>query len=301
MALTSNITYSGKHSFEFFSAALFDNTILGDFPIFDGVQASLKIPRVTLSGHVVADSCDFSPAGSITLDPVTLSVCSYKVNERICRSEIEPTFLSERLQAGSNNEVAPRDFGTYILNELGGQIGNNMQNAFWNGVAGATTSNPYLNLCDGILTQADEDDTVIDVSGTTVSVANVEAELAKVFLAIPSNVKSSGKRVIIYVSQNVADAYAVAQGQLAYSLDSTTQKVMRYAGIEMRVAPFMPSNTMFATAVDNIAVGVDLMSDMQEVRVIDTNETLGENAWRIVARWKFGAVIKIGAEAVLYS
>lgn len=122
--LISNISFNGKDSFDFFSAALFDNSLLSEFQMFDSQQNSLRIPRVTLAGHVVPDSCDFGATGSITLDPAILTVCSFKINERICRSEVEPTYLSNRLPAGSNNDAAPRDFVTYLQNELQGQIGD---------------------------------------------------------------------------------------------------------------------------------------------------------------------------------
>jgi len=298
--LISNISFNGKDSFDFFSAALFDNSLLSEFQMFDSQQNSLRIPRVTLAGHVVPDSCDFGATGSITLDPAILTVCSFKINERICRSEVEPTYLSNRLPAGSNNDAAPRDFVTYLQNELQGQIGNRMQNVLWNGNS-ATYSGTYLGECDGIITQALADSSVIDVVGTTVSTANVEAELAKVFLAIPANVKSDGKGVKIYASQNVVDAYAIAQGNLAYGLDSASAKEMRFAGIPVVVAPLMPANKMVATYPSNIAIGVDLMGDMNEVSIIDTRPTLGENAYRVVARWKFGVTYKIGSELVLYS
>jgi len=298
--LISNISFNGKDSFDFFSAALFDNSLLSEFQMFDSQQNSLRIPRVTLAGHVVPDSCDFGATGSITLDPAILTVCSFKINERICRSEVESTYLSNRLPAGSNNDAAPRDFVTYLQNELQGQIGNRMQNVLWNGNS-ATYSGTYLGECDGIITQALADSSVIDVVGTTVSTANVEAELAKVFLAIPANVKSDGKGVKIYASQNVVDAYAIAQGNLAYGLDSASAKEMRFAGIPVVVAPLMPANKMVATYPSNIVIGVDLMGDMNEVSIIDTRPTLGENAYRVVARWKFGVTYKIGSELVLYS
>lgn len=301
MALTSNVTFVGKQSFDFYSAALFDNTVLSEFQVYDSQQNVLRIPRVTLAGHVVPDSCDFGATGSITLDPAILNVCSFKINERVCRSEVEPTFLSLNLPAGSNNAPTPNDFSSYLLSELAGTIGNNMQNVLWNGDADGGVG--YLGLCDGLLIQSGTASGVIQVSATSSAIApaNVEAELAKVYLAMPANVKSSGKAWKIYVSQDIADAYVIAQGNLAYGLNSTNSKDLRYAGIPMVVAPYIGTKKMFACAPDNIAIGVDLLSDWSEVRVISTLETLGENAYRLVARWKFGVVIKMENECVKYS
>jgi hypothetical protein len=301
MALSSTVQFVGKQSFDFFSSALFDNSVLSEFQIYDGQQNTIQIPRITLAGHTVADSCDFGATGSIGLSPATLSVCKFKINERVCRSEVEPTFLSQNLQNGSFGEVAPGDFASYVLNDLAGIIGNNMQNVLWNGDTENGALAPYLQLCDGILTTATASGSIrVTATSSAITPANVEGELARVYLTMPSNVKSSGKAWKIYVSQDVADAYVIQQGNLAFGLNSTTSKELRYAGIPLVVAPFMPAKTMFATAPDNIAIGADLTGDWSEVRVIDTLETLGENAWRIVARWKFGVVIKIGAETVIY-
>jgi len=301
MALSSSVNFVGKYSFDFFSSSLFDNTLLQEFQVYDSQQNVLQIPRVTLSGHVVPDSCEFSATGSIAMAPATLTVCKFKVNEKICRSEVEPTFLSQNLQAGSNNEVAPGDFASYLLNQLAGQIGNQMQNVLWNGDVDNGALPAYMQLCDGIITTATASGSIrVTATSSAITPANVEGELAKVYLAMPAAVKSSGKAWKIYVSQDVADAYVIQQGNLAFGLNSTTSKELRYAGIPLVVAPYMPAKTMFATAPDNIAIGVDLTGDWSEVRVIDTLETLGENAWRIVARWKFGVVIKIGAETVIY-
>lgn len=301
MALVNNISYCGKFSFDFFSPALFNNDIFSRFSPFEGVKNKMTLPNLSLSGHTVPDSCDFSPAGNTTLDPRDLTVCTFKVNDKICIQDIEPTFLSERLRLGSKEPVGPAEFTDYILDQLQRQIANNMQNLLWNGVAGATSGPEYLAECNGLLTAFGASGSgVLGSTGIGVTAGNVITVLSNVYSTIPAAVKSSGYPVQIFASQNVVDAYKLSQVNTNGGLLPTGEKALNFLGLEVVPTPFLPANNIVAMDPRNIAIGVDLMDDMQEVRVIDTTETLGENAIRIVARWKFGVQYRIGSEIVWF-
>lgn len=302
MAFTSNITFNGKDSFDYFSAALFDNSILKEFSIYESQQNTLRIPRVTLAGMTQPASCSLGATGSITLDPATLEVCAFQINYEICRSEVEPTYLSIKLPAGANNDALPSDFARFVMSELIATIGNNMQNVLWAGDS-ATYSGSYLGECDGLIVQALADSSVIDVAATasTITAANVQTELARVYTAVPAAVKSSGRPWKIYASQEIVDAYLLSQGPSIYGLNVTDPGQLRFAGIPVVVAPYIGTKKMFATYPSNIAVGVDLTSDMANIMMIDQLPLTGINKMIVAANWKFGVTYKIGSEIVLYS
>lgn len=298
---TSNITFNGKDSYDYFSAALFDNSILQEFEWFDSQQNSLRIPRVTLSGHTQPGSCSPGATGSIVLDPAILNVCAFGIYDIICRNEVEPTYLSVKLPAGANNDVFPNDFARYIMSELMQQVGNNMQNVLWNG--NDSGGSGYLGECDGLLVQALADSSVIDVAATASAItsANVQGELARVYTAVPAAVKSSGRPWKIYVSQDIADAYLISQGPSVYGLNVTEPGQLRYAGIPVVVAPFIGTKKMFATWPKNIVIGTDLRSDMSNIMMIPQINLTGHNKVIIAANWKFGVTFKLGSEIVLYA
>lgn len=300
MAFVNNISYSGKYSFDFFAPALFQNDIMSRFAPFDGVKNQITLPNLTLSGHVTPDSCAFSPAGSITLDPRVLKVCGFKVNETVCKEDIEATFMSERLRLGANAPVGPEEFNNFVLDQLQRRIGNDMQDVLWNGNAGSTAGPAYLNECDGLLVQFGATGALSVAGATGVTAGNVIAQLSAAYATIPAAVKDSGAELVIFASQNIVDAYKIAQINTNGGLLPTGDKALNFLGIEIVAAPKMPANNMVIADPRNIAIGFDLLSDSQEVRVIDTSETIGESAIRIAARWKFGVTYRIGAEIVWY-
>ena len=302
MAFVDNITYCGKNSFDFFSPALFNNDIFSRFSPFDGIKNSMTLPNLTLSGHTVPDSCDFTPAGSITLDPRTLTVCAYKINEKLCASDVEASFLSERLRKGANTPVGPEEFTSYLLDQLQKTIQNDMQNVLWNGNSGATAGADFMEQCDGLITMFGATaSTVIELTGAAVTSSNVIAVLSNVYAAIPAKVKSSAYPVQIFAAQNVIDAYKLSQISLAGGILPTGERALNFLGLELVPAPYMPASNIVAMDPRNVAIGTDLLSDMQTVNVVDTRATLAENAIRIAARWKFGVQYRVGAEIVWYS
>lgn len=298
MAFIDNVTYNGEYAADLISPLFFGNTIFTDFTIRDGVKGKITIGKLGISGHVQPDSCGWDQAGSIQLDPRELSVCSFKVNEEFCYEDLEASFLSARLRAGAANSFGPTEFTTKLTSELIDAIGNTMQNVLWNGDAGATSGPPYLNQCDGLIVIAGATgQNVIGLSGTAISSTNVLAELNRVVVAIPATLKNRGIKPVIYAAQNVVDAYLFSQVNTAGGLVPSGEKIMDFMGYQVKAAPFLPSNKMFAFVPSNVNIGTDLLSDMTSVGV---REIIDERLARVYASWKFGVQIGILAEVVYY-
>ncbi len=299
MAFTSTVSYSGKQTYDYFSPALFDNDFLRRFSVIDGVTTSANIPVVTLSGAITTDACNFTDAGNITIAPRVLTTCAYKLNKEICRSEIEPTFLSDRLRSGSMSPATPDDFAQYLVDEMVKQIGNQMMTEMW----GSTGS------CNGLFFQfggtggTTFQGGVIGVTAAAagVTAGNVIAELNKVVSAIPDAVLNGAEKPEIYVTPQIALAYKQAQAAVTGGLFMVGDKELNYLGINLVVAPNMPAKRMFATRPSNIFLGTDMLSDMQEIKVIDVSDTLGYAAVRMAARWRFGVQVAIASECVYYA
>jgi hypothetical protein len=154
------------------------------------------------------------------------------------------------------------------------------------------------------------DSDIIDVTGTAVDSGDVIAELGKVVDAIPSTLYGSDD-LTIYVSQNVAKAYVRALGGFATNVGASgidaqgtqwyTNGTLSFDGVRLFTANGLPNNTMVAAEKSNLFFGTGLMSDQNEVKVIDMADIDGSQNVRIVMRYTAGVQYGIGSDIVLYS
>lgn len=299
MALTSNITYCGKYSFDFFSPAIFKNELFDKISVADGIKNTMTLPLVTTANVVVGDSCTFSDSATVTLDPRVLAPCTFAFMKEFCIRDIEPTFLSERLRNGANSPVGPEDFLNYIMDQSSLLIAQAMQTHFWSGTAG----------CTGIFTilggagQTSFQSGVIGVTAAAagVTAGNVYTELSKVYLAIPAKVKDSGN-VAIFVTGEIMDAYLVANANSNNTaINAGNVLNTTYAGLPMYRIRTSDTKKMVAADAKNLWIGTDMLGDMNEIRVVDLSNTTAEPKIRMTARWRFGTQIGIVSEVVYYS
>jgi hypothetical protein len=71
-----------------------------------------------------------------------------------------------------------------------------------------------------------------------------------------------------------------------------------FDGVKLFVANGLSSNTAIATTIDNLYFGAGLMSDLNEIKVIDTSEILGDQNVRFVMRAGM-AVNYVNAEEIV--
>jgi len=76
---------------------------------------------------------------------------------------------------------------------------------------------------------------------------------------------------------------------------------LTFDGLPLFLANGLSDNTAALTQKSNLYFGTNLVSDMNEVRVIDTSETLGDQNVRFVSRFAYGIQYGYGAEIVFYS
>ena len=148
---------------------------------------------------------------------------------------------------------------------------------------------------------------VIDVVGTSVTAANVIDELGKVVDAIPSAVYGK-EDLSLYVSQNVARAYVRALGGFAAAglgANGTNAQgtqwfnngSLSFDGVSIFVANGLADNYIVAAEKSNLYFGTGLLSDHNEVKVIDMADIDGSKNVRVVMRF----TAKYSTESVLTS
>jgi hypothetical protein len=115
----------------------------------------------------------------------------------------------------------------------------------------------------------------------------------------------------IYVPQNVAKAYVRALGGFAAAgvgangVDNKGtmwygSQDLYFDGIKVALAEGLTSNKMVAAQKSNLFFGTGLLSDKNEVRLIDMSDIDGSQNFRLIMRMSAGIQYGIGSDIVYY-
>lgn len=308
MATTTSITttYAGEFSKKYISAALLSASTIenGGIEVMPNVKYKSVIQRLATDAIVKNATCAFDPTSTVTLTERIITPEEFQVNLELCKKDFASTWQSIEMGM-SAFETLPKSFADYLIGHVAAKVAEAMEVSIWRG------ANATAGQFDGLVTLATADSNVIDVVGTTVTASNVIAELGKVVDAIPAALY--GKEDLhIYVSQNVARAYVRALGGFAASgLGANGTNAMgtqwfnngslSFDGVKIFVANGLAANYMMAAQKSNLYFGTGLLSDHNEVRLIDQAEVTGAQTVNVIMRFTAGVQYGIGSEIVLYT
>ena len=308
MATTTSITttYSGEFAKKYISAALLSaNTIEnGGIEVRPNVKYKEVIQKLATDAIVKDATCDFSATSTVTLTERILQPEEFQVNLQLCKKDWHSTWQSIEMGMSAFDSL-PKSFADYLIGHVSAKVAEKIENNIWKGV---TANAGEFN---GLVTLATADSDVIDVVGTTVTAANVITELGKVVDAIPAALYNK-EDMYIYVSQNVARAYVRALGGFGASglgANGTNAQgtqwynngALTFDGVKLFVANGLDDNYMMAAQQSNLFFGTGLLSDQNEVKLIDMADVDGSQNVRIVMRFTAGVQYGLGSEIVLYT
>ena len=289
-------TYAGEFAGKYISAALLSgNTIAnGGITVKPNVKYKEVVKKVATSGLIGNASCDFTDAGSLTLTERILQPEEFQVNLELCKKDFRSDWEAVQMGYSAYDNLPPK-FADFLIGHVAAKVAEKTEQNIWQGTD--ATAGEF----DGLATLLAADADVVDVTGTTVTSSNVIAELGKIVDAIPSAVY--GKEDLkIYISQNIAKAYVSAQAALGYrDLYHVGKTDMNFQGIPLFVANGLADNDAVAAETSNLYFGTGLLSDHNEVKVIDMADLDGSQNVRIVMRFTAGVQYGIGSDIVLYT
>ena len=299
MATTTSITttYAGEFAGKYVSAALLSAPTIenGGVEILPNVKFKAVMQKVGTDDILKDASCDFTATSTVTLTERILEVKDLQVNLQLCKKDFHDTWQGIE-QGYSSFDTLPKSFADYLIGYTAAKVAQRNEISFWRGAT--ATSGDY----DGIMTQVALDAALPaaqEVAGTTVTAANVIDELGKIVDAIPSAVYGKDD-LHIYVSQNIARAYVRALGGFGASglgANGTNNMgtqwynngSLSFDGVKIFVANGLADNTALAAEKSNLFFGCSLLSDTQEVRVIDMADIDGSQNVRMIMRMAAGA------------
>lgn len=308
MATTTSITttYAGEFAGKYIAAALLSASTIenGGIEVKPNIKYKEVIKKVATNDLLKNATCDFDATSTITLTERILQPEEFQVNLQLCKKDFRSDW--EAIQMGiSAFDQLPPSFADFLIAHVAAKVAQATEISIWRG------ANATAGQFDGLVTLMTADASVIDVVGTSVTAANVIAEMGKVVDAIPSELYGK-EDLYLYVSQNVARAYVRALGGFgasglgangvnAQGTQWWNNGSLSFDGVKIFVANGLADNYMVAAEKSNLYFGTGLLSDHNEVKVIDMADLDGSQNVRVVMRLTSGVQYGIGQDCVLYT
>jgi hypothetical protein len=308
MATTTTITttYAGEKLQGFISAALLSaNTIEnGGVSVKPNVKFKAVIKSLATGTLIADDTCDFTDSSSVTLDERILEPETFQVNLQLCKDDFRSDWDAISMGYSAFDSLPP-SFADYLVAHVAAKVAEEMESTIWGG------TNATAGQFDGFSTLFAADGDVIDVAGTAITASNVIEEMGKVVDAIPSAIY--GKEDLkLYVSKNVMKAYVRALGGFSVAATSnagTDNKgtqwydngALSFDGISIFMANGLADNKMVAAQTSNLYFGTGVLSDLNQVKVLDMADLDGSQNVRVIARFTAGIQYGFGGEIVYYT
>ena len=311
MATTTSITttYAGEFAGKYISAALLSGSTIanGGIEVKPNIKFKEVIKRIATDAIVANATCDFTSTSTVTLTERIITPEEFQVNLEFCKKTFKSDW--EAVQMGySSFDNLPPAFADFILAHVVAKVAEKMENNIWKGV------NATAGEFDGLVTLATADAAVIDVASPVsggITAANVIGELGKLVDAIPAALYGK-EDLYLYVSQSVARDYVRALGGFGASglgANGTNAQgtqwfnngSLSFDGVKIFVANGLANDYMMAAQKSNLYFGTGLLSDHNEVKLIDLADIDGSENVRVIMRFTAAVQYGVGAEIVLYT
>jgi hypothetical protein len=308
---TITSTYAGEFAGQYIAAALLSAKTLDNkyVEIHPNVKFKEVIQKLEVSGIVQDASCDFVTSGSVALSERILQPKELQVNLSLCKQEFVDSW--EAMQLGySAFDTIPANFNDYLISYTGGKVAEATETAIWQGTAsngsflGFETAFSASIAAGGASAVLAAKSGSIVISGSITS-ANVIEKLNNIVNTIPDAVYGK-EDLLLYVGTGVAKAYQTALGGGAVGANgynnqlTVGEKPYNFNGIDIVMCPGMSANKVVAAQKSNLFFGTGLLSDYNEVKVLDMANIDGSQNFRIIMRYTAGVQFGIGQDIVYY-
>jgi len=301
-------TYAGEFAGKYISAALLSGKTLAEGNITTVPNVKYKqVMKKAVSGDLVKDAtCDFSgEADVLTLSERILQPEEFQVNLELCKKDFRSDWEAAQMGFSAFDNLPP-SFSDFLIAHVADKVAQRIETNIWTG------TNATSGQFDGFVTTLTADGDVNDVTGTASTAANIITELGKIADAIPSAVYGAEDMTIYlpgnmyrnyiralggFAADGVGAAGTNAQGTQWYNMGSG----LSFDGIQVVHAPGLSDNDAVAAEKSNLFFGTGLLSDQNEVKVIDMADLDGSQNVRVVMRFTAGIQHGIGGDIVLYA
>ena len=249
--IISDTTYSGEAASQFIVKAITGNETVqgGHIYVQDGIKKKFTIPRFDADYEDLIQDRAATPTskGDMTVTGKVLEPADYMIYVEFNPRDYEQHWFATQLNPTLIDRSLPATVESTVIQEVLKRHDRYMNKAIWN--SNTTNAAPSIyRYYDGLIRKAKlansgADQTNFVGSPTTLSAANIVAELQKGFDLLPAALKYD-PNMKIFVSYKTFDLYMTAQqNQLYKGADFTSLGVARFQGLQVVRINDMPNDT----------------------------------------------------------
>ena len=310
MATTTSITtsYAVEFAGEYISAAFRSGAPIanGGITVKHNVKVKEVINNVATNDIVKDATCDFDATSTITLTEQVLQPEFQQVNLQLCKKDFVSDWEAIQMGLSAHHDLPP-SFSDFLIAHVASKVAQKTEQNIWDG---NTSNNGQFDGLTKLVSLDANLPAAQEVAGTTVDSSNVIAQLGSIVDAIPSALYGS-EDLFIYVSQNIARAYVRALGGFGSSglgaAGTNNQGTqwwnngsLSFDGVNIFVANGLADNKAIAAEKSNLFFGTGLLSDHNEVKVLDMADLDGSSNVRVIMRFSAGVQYGIIEDIVTY-
>jgi hypothetical protein len=292
----------------FYAQAYLGGTEIADnFRTLPGIKYKTAIGTVTFgTGLLAASPCNFPNLNTDDLSSHEVDVCALSAMAQVCQFDLEQSFVSLQMAAGSNGDFSVANFFNFYWSEMANAVNGQIEQLRWKG--DILSVNPQLALCDGYEKQLRASvlagDAINGGTGaiTTFSgVGELADSLEAAFALVPAAIASRTADLRIYMPTQLVNIYRLGVASGNTNAFITQDLALTYLGIKIVLCPGMSNNKFVITLKDNLIFAFDGEGDPSDLRAVNLADTVAEPVIRTRANMKVGFSFVNPTDIVYYS
>ena len=275
-------TYAGLWSGKYVAAALLSGETLSKELITLHPNVAYKEVIRNWQNSVSIDSatCDYTDNSSITLGEYVLTTVEKQVNMTLCKNNLRTTW--EAAQAGfSAFEKLPATFEEFLLAQVAAEVAQGVELGIWK------TNTFYTG---GMVQYLIDNSALVSAGSGATNGGNVVARLQSMLDASPAALYGK-EGYQFYVGPLTMKAYQAALSAGNYNFQFYVgEKPMNFQGIPVTMCPGLNDSDCVLGLKSDLHFGTGLLSDYNEVKVIDMSDIDGSQNVRTIMRFTGGII-----------
>jgi hypothetical protein len=284
-SLSTN-TYAGEYAGKYVAAALLSGDTLAKnlITIHPNIRYKEVIRNYASSVSIDAATCDFTDNSSVTLDEYVLTLTEKQVNLTLCKKNLFQTW--ETMEMGfSAFSTMPSSFEDFVLAQTAAQVAEQVEKGIWK------TTLWYNGTADeGMVGYLLDNSAITETASGATTGSNVVTRLQGMLDASPAALYGK-EDFTFFVGPSTMKAYQAALSAGNYNFQFYVgEKPMNFQGIPVEMCPGLTDDDCVLGLKSDLHFGTGLVSDLNEVKLLDMADLDGSQNVRIIMRFTGGII-----------